>query len=165
MFTVGGVDVAVVGITNPEAPTLVFPGSFGTIEPVQPYAAADKARAAAKRAGAELVVAIIHAGVRGFDPVTGAPFGELIDFANNVGGFDVIFGGRSCRVRMGDSPRYPVSASCTTSGTRDVHVVRGHRLPDGAIADTGRNPGRHSSSARVSSVMRQWARHRGAARG
>ena len=92
MFTVGGVDVAVVGITNPEAPTLVFPGSFGTIEPMQPYAAANKARAAAKRAGAEVVVAIIHAGVRGFDSATGAPFGELIDFANNVGGFDVIFG-------------------------------------------------------------------------
>jgi 5'-nucleotidase len=30
--------------------------------------------------------------VRGFDPVTGEPFGELVDFANNVGGFDVIVG-------------------------------------------------------------------------
>ena len=92
MFTVGGVQVAVVGITNPEAPTLVFPGSFGTIEPTDPYPAANQARAAAKRAGAQIVVAVIHAGVRGFDAVTGEPFGELVDFANNVGGFDVIFG-------------------------------------------------------------------------
>jgi len=92
LFDVGGLTVGVVGITNPEAPTLVFPGSFGTIEPTNPYPAANKARAAAKRAGADLVVAIIHAGLRGFDPATGEPFGELIDFANSVGGFDVIFG-------------------------------------------------------------------------
>jgi 2',3'-cyclic-nucleotide 2'-phosphodiesterase (5'-nucleotidase family) len=92
LFDVGGVSVGVVGITNPEAPTLVFPGSFGTIIPTNPYPAANKARAAAQRAGADIVVAIIHAGVRGFDSATGEPFGELIDFANNVGGFDVIFG-------------------------------------------------------------------------
>jgi 2',3'-cyclic-nucleotide 2'-phosphodiesterase (5'-nucleotidase family) len=92
IFDVGGVKVGVVGITNPEAPTLVFPGSFGTIQPTSPYPAANKAKAAAKRAGAQIVVAIIHAGVRGFDSATGEPFGELIDFANNVGGFDVIFG-------------------------------------------------------------------------
>jgi len=92
IFDVGGVQVGVVGITNPEAPTLVFPGSFGTIFPTSPYPAANQAKAAAKRAGADIVVAIIHAGVRGFDSVTGEPFGELIDFANNVGGFDVIFG-------------------------------------------------------------------------
>lgn len=92
IFEVGGVKVGVVGITNPEAPELVFPGSFGTIEPTNPYPAANKAKAAAKRAGAQIVVALIHAGVRGFDSATGEPFGELIDFANNVGGFDVIFG-------------------------------------------------------------------------
>ena len=92
IIEVGGVKVGVVGITNPEAPELVFPGSFGTIEPTSPYPAANKARVAAKRAGADIVVAVIHAGVRGFDSTSGEPFGELIDFANNVGGFDVIFG-------------------------------------------------------------------------
>lgn len=92
IIEVGRVKVGVVGITNPEAPELVFPGSFGTIEPTSAYPAANKARAAATRAGADIVVAVIHAGVRGFDRTSGAPFGELIDFANNVGGFDVIFG-------------------------------------------------------------------------
>jgi 2',3'-cyclic-nucleotide 2'-phosphodiesterase (5'-nucleotidase family) len=38
------------------------------------------------------VIAITHMGLRGIDQQTGAPFGELVDFANNVGGFDVIFG-------------------------------------------------------------------------
>jgi 2',3'-cyclic-nucleotide 2'-phosphodiesterase (5'-nucleotidase family) len=92
LFEVGGITVGVVGITNPEAPELVFPGSFGTMVPTNPYPAANKARVAATRAGADVVVAIIHAGVRGFDATTGEPFGELIDFANNVGGFDIIFG-------------------------------------------------------------------------
>ncbi len=91
IFDVGGIKVGVVGITNPEAPELVFPGNFGTIVPTNPYPAANKARAAAMKAGAQVVVAVIHAGVRGIDE-NGEPFGELIDFANNVGGFDVIFG-------------------------------------------------------------------------
>jgi 5'-nucleotidase len=92
IFRAGRVKVAVIGITNPEAPTLVFPGSFGTIEVTDPVEAAEEARRAAEREGAQIFVAITHLGVTGFDPVTGAAFGPLIDFANNVGGFDIIFG-------------------------------------------------------------------------
>lgn len=92
ILEVGGVKVGVVGITNPEAPTLVFPGRFGSIEPTSPYPAANKARAAAKKAGADVVVLIAHMGVTGVDALSGAPVGPLIDLANNVGGFDVIFG-------------------------------------------------------------------------
>ncbi|HYN90012.1 MAG TPA: 5'-nucleotidase C-terminal domain-containing protein, partial [Ardenticatenaceae bacterium] len=92
IFDVGGVKVAVIGITNPEAPTLVFPGSFGTIEITDPVRAANKARADAKKEGAKVFVILTHMGVTGTDPVTGAPTGPLIDFANAVGGFDVIIG-------------------------------------------------------------------------
>ncbi len=92
IFDLGGVKVAVIGITNPEAPTLVFPGNFGTIEVTDPVPAANKARARARQAGAKVFVAITHLGVTGADPGTGAPVGPLIDFANNVGGFDIIFG-------------------------------------------------------------------------
>lgn len=92
IFDMGGVKVAVIGITNPEAPTLVFPGSFGTIEVTDPVRAAQKARRAAEKEGAQIFVAITHLGVTGFDPGTRAAFGPLIDFANNVGGFDIIFG-------------------------------------------------------------------------
>ena len=38
------IKVAVIGVTNPEAPTLVFPGNFGTIEITDPVAAANAAR-------------------------------------------------------------------------------------------------------------------------
>lgn len=91
IFELGGVKVAVIGVTNPEAPTLVFPGSFGTIEVTDPVTAANKARAQAQAEGAKVTIAITHMGVTGFD-ATGAPFGPLINFANNVGGFDVILG-------------------------------------------------------------------------
>jgi 2',3'-cyclic-nucleotide 2'-phosphodiesterase (5'-nucleotidase family) len=90
ILDLGGVKVGFVGITNPEAPELVFPGSFGTIVPTASAPAAMAAQAAARADGAEVVVALIHAGVRGFD--NGEPFGELIDFAEAVSGFDIIFG-------------------------------------------------------------------------
>lgn len=92
VYTVGGVKVGVVGITNPEAPTLVFPGNFGSIVPTNPVPAANKARAAAKKAGAQILIAITHLGITGTDPVTGLGTGPLVDFAENVGSFDVIFG-------------------------------------------------------------------------
>ncbi len=92
IFDVGGVKVAVIGVTNPEAPTLVFPGSFGTIEVTDPSKAAKQAQKAAKRAGARVFILLAHMGVTGFDPDTGEAFGPLIDLANNVKQFDLILG-------------------------------------------------------------------------
>jgi 5'-nucleotidase len=91
MFDIGGVKVGVVGITNPEAPTLVFPGSFGTIEVTDPIPAAMSAKAEAEAAGADVVVAITHMGITGHD-ASGEGIGPLVDFAEGVSGFDVIFG-------------------------------------------------------------------------
>lgn len=92
IFELGGVKVAVIGITNPEAPTLIKPGSLGTIEITDPVQAAQKARSDAKREGANVFVVITHMGVTGTDPLTGQPVGPLIDFASALGGFDVIVG-------------------------------------------------------------------------
>lgn len=91
MFDVGGVQVAVIGLTNPEAPELTFPGSFGTIEITDPIPAANKARVAAKKEGAQVFVLLTHMGITGVDD-DGNAFGPLIDLAENVGGFDVIVG-------------------------------------------------------------------------
>lgn len=88
-FNFNGVKVAVIGITNPEAPILVFPGRFGTIEVTDPVTAAMEARERAERQGADVFIAITHLGVTGFDSNA---VGPLIDFANGVSGFDVIFG-------------------------------------------------------------------------
>jgi 5'-nucleotidase len=92
IFLVGGIKVAVIGITNPEAPELVLPGSLGTIQITDPVVAANQARAAAKRQGAQVIVVITHMGITSIDPATGVASGPLIDFANAVGGIDIIFG-------------------------------------------------------------------------
>jgi 2',3'-cyclic-nucleotide 2'-phosphodiesterase (5'-nucleotidase family) len=91
LFRVGLAVVAVIGITNEEAPTLVFPGNFGTMVPTDGVAAAMAAKADAEAAGANVFIVITHKGLRGFD-LGGQPFGELIDFANGVSGFDLIVG-------------------------------------------------------------------------
>jgi len=83
MFTVDGVRIAVVGITNEEAPTLVTPGALGTIKVTDSVVAANKAALQARNAGAQVVIVLAHKGIRGFDE-TGAAFGELVDLAEGV---------------------------------------------------------------------------------
>ncbi len=88
---VGGVKVAIIGVTNPEAPTLVAPGSLGTIEITDPAPAAMAARAQAEALGAQIFIAIGHLGIEGTD-ANGNRTGPLVDFANAVQGFDLILG-------------------------------------------------------------------------
>ena len=90
-FRVGSVKVAVIGITNEEAPSVVAVGAFGTIVPTDGVAAANKFTRIARQNGSQVVVIITHKGVRGFDG-SGNPTGELIDFAKGVQGADVILG-------------------------------------------------------------------------
>jgi len=90
-YKVGGAKVAVIGISNEEGPGLVSPGNYGTIEVTDSAAAANKFATIARKAGANVVVVVTHKGVRGFDG-GGNAFGELIDFAQQVQGVDVILG-------------------------------------------------------------------------
>jgi 2',3'-cyclic-nucleotide 2'-phosphodiesterase (5'-nucleotidase family) len=91
-FDVGGAKVAVIGITNEEAPSVVLPGSFGTIEITDGVEAANKFARIARQAKSDVVIVITHKGVRGF--TGGQPFGELIDFAEGVDSslIDVVVG-------------------------------------------------------------------------
>ena len=90
IFDMDGLKVAVIGITNPEAPELVFPGNFGTINVSGPVKAAKSARAQARREGANFFVLITHMGVTSFE--NGQAAGPLIDLANKLRGFDVVLG-------------------------------------------------------------------------
>lgn len=81
-FDMDGIRVAVIGITNEEAPELVAPGSFGSLQLTDGVEAADKAARQARRAGADVVVVLTHKGIRGV--ADGRPFGELVDFARDV---------------------------------------------------------------------------------
>ena len=91
IFPFKGVKVAVIGAINEEAPGLVFPGNFGTTTPTDAAAAIDRARDAARSQGAKIFVVITHKGITGFN-TDGSPRGELIDLANQLQGYHVIFG-------------------------------------------------------------------------
>ena len=91
LFPFDGVTVAVIGAINEEAPGLVFPGNFGPTRPTDSVAAVMAARKAARKQGADVFVAITHKGVTGFDE-NQQPRGELIDFAEGLRGFDIVFG-------------------------------------------------------------------------
>ena len=82
LYNVAGAKIAVIGIVNEEAPTLVAPGALGTIEITDGVAAANRAAEVARTAGANAVIVLTHNGIRGGAP--GAEVGELIDFANQV---------------------------------------------------------------------------------
>ncbi len=80
IYNLDGIKVAVIGITNEEAPELVSPGAFGSIEVTDSIEAANKTAAVARKAGAQVVVILTHKGVRNAAGTTG----ELIDLANGV---------------------------------------------------------------------------------
>jgi 5'-nucleotidase len=91
IFQFKGVKVAIIGAVNEEAPGLVFPGSFGSMTPTDAVAAVNRARDAARAEDAKIFIVITHKGVTGFN-ADGSPKGELIDFANALHGFHIVFG-------------------------------------------------------------------------
>lgn len=86
-----GVKVAVIGVINEEAPSLVFPGNFGITAPTDAVAGVNAARDAARDQGAKIFVVLTHKGITG-TATDGSPTGELIDFANALSGYHLIFG-------------------------------------------------------------------------
>jgi len=93
---VGPVKVGLIGITNDDAPSLLFPGRLGALEVQHSATAALSAIHDAKAAGAEAIVVLVHMGATGTDG-EGKPVGPLLDFANAIeasgqAGADVILG-------------------------------------------------------------------------
>jgi 5'-nucleotidase len=87
----GGVKVALIGLTTPETPSLLSPGTLGTLEFEEPVAAAQRARSEAASRGAEVFVILAHIGAS----MSPQPAGPLIDLAKQVSGFDLIVGGHT----------------------------------------------------------------------
>jgi 2',3'-cyclic-nucleotide 2'-phosphodiesterase (5'-nucleotidase family) len=99
---VGKVKVAVIGIVNEEAPTLVSPGNFGTITVTDGVAATIKWARFARLFGADVVLVITHKGMNTVSPPTGA----LADFANALpkGLVDVVVGDHTNIQYSGSTP-------------------------------------------------------------
>ncbi|MEY3736748.1 MAG: hypothetical protein RLZZ251_464 [Actinomycetota bacterium] len=98
----GGVKIGIVGANTKETPEVIFPGNLdytdasGAKKTLLISGTADgvnKAIAAAKSDGADLVVALIHEGWS--ENSGGAAKGGLLDLAKQIKGAAVIFGGHS----------------------------------------------------------------------
>lgn len=83
------VKVAVMGVTNPDAPSLTLPGNLGSLTIDEPVTATNAAAAKARAAGAAVVVVLVHMGATSKD-AAGAPTGPAIDFAKALTGVDVV---------------------------------------------------------------------------
>ncbi len=92
IIDVAKVKIAILGITNPDAPELQFPGRMGTLKVQDPAVATEKAAREARAAGAHVVIALVHMGATGKDK-DGKPAGPLLDYAGKVKNqVNVIFG-------------------------------------------------------------------------
>jgi 2',3'-cyclic-nucleotide 2'-phosphodiesterase (5'-nucleotidase family)/predicted AlkP superfamily phosphohydrolase/phosphomutase len=98
MLTLNGVKVGVVGVTNPEAPTLVSPTAVQNLKFTDPAAAVQAEAPKLRRAGAQVVMAVFHGGAEQYtaskDPyfTKGNPEGPGIDLAEALdpGDIDVL---------------------------------------------------------------------------
>ncbi len=91
LVSAGGVKVGVLGLTDPNAPNITFPGRFGSLAITEPTAAANAAAAQARAAGAEVVVALTDYRSTGVG-IAGVHTGPLIDYAQGLTGVDVVLG-------------------------------------------------------------------------
>jgi 5'-nucleotidase len=85
------VKVGVVGVAALNFAELLAVGRAGPVVASEPIAAATGAAAAARAAGAHVVVALAHMGANAVD-AEGKPAGPLVDFAKGLRGVDVLFG-------------------------------------------------------------------------
>jgi 2',3'-cyclic-nucleotide 2'-phosphodiesterase (5'-nucleotidase family) len=89
-FSLDGAKIGLVGFTNEDAPTLVFPDSFDpfTVEDRATYVQAEVNRLRAN--GVKTIVVMGHDGATA--GTLTAPTGPLLDLANNLTGVDVLIG-------------------------------------------------------------------------
>ena len=97
----GGVKVGVVGVNTAQTKEQVFPGNLnftsgGKVQEIEIQASPAKIQAAinaAKKAGADVVVGLIHEGFSQVD--SGKATGPLVDYAKSLTGLAAIYGGHS----------------------------------------------------------------------
>jgi len=98
----GGVRLGVIGLNTPDTYEQVFPGNLGKIVmgDILSSSPATKTQVlgaidAARSAGADIVVSLVHEGFGTVNETTGASQGRLIDIAPLLSGSDLVLGGHS----------------------------------------------------------------------
>jgi len=89
----GGVKVAFVGANNRETSQVATPGNLGSITFNDPVTSVNSAIKDARKAGAQLVVVLLHYGFA--ESVADKATGPLLDIASGIKGADLVFGAHS----------------------------------------------------------------------
>ncbi|MBI3243279.1 MAG: alkaline phosphatase family protein [Chloroflexi bacterium] len=90
VFEFDGVKVGLIGFTNPDAPTLVFPNSFDPFQVTDPVAAVNAEAVRLKNKKVGIIVAFGHLGATA--GTLTAPAGPLVDLADNVTNVNAVVG-------------------------------------------------------------------------
>jgi 2',3'-cyclic-nucleotide 2'-phosphodiesterase (5'-nucleotidase family)/predicted AlkP superfamily phosphohydrolase/phosphomutase len=90
VFSFDGVKLGLIGFTNEDAPTLVFPGSFDPFHVGNATAAVNAEAARLKADKIDTIVAIGHLGATAGTPTS--PTGPVVDLADNVANVDAVIG-------------------------------------------------------------------------
>ncbi len=90
VFNFEGVKLGLIGFTNEDAPTLVFPNSFGPFHVGNATAAVNAEAAKLKAQKVDTIVAMGHLGATA--GTLTSPTGPLIDLADNVTNVDAVIG-------------------------------------------------------------------------
>jgi 2',3'-cyclic-nucleotide 2'-phosphodiesterase (5'-nucleotidase family)/predicted AlkP superfamily phosphohydrolase/phosphomutase len=90
VFSFDGVKIGLIGFTNEDAPTLVFPGSFDPFHVGNATAAVNAEAARLKAANVNTIVAMGHLGAT--DGTLTAPTGPVVDLADNIENVDAVIG-------------------------------------------------------------------------
>src|SRR5262249_35020636 len=89
-FDVDGAKIALIGFTNTDAPTLVFPNAFGPYKVVDPVPLISAEAARLRGEGVDAVVAMGPQGAAGGTMTD--PTGPVADTADGVTGVDAVIG-------------------------------------------------------------------------
>ena len=121
----GGVKVGVIGLNTPETKDVIFPGNLGGIDigdivGTNAAGAATKAQVqlaikAARKAGADIVVSLVHEGFGQFNTDTSSAEGRLMDVVPLLEGSDIVLGGHS-HLKYGGIVANKLVAETTNAG-------------------------------------------------
>ena len=120
IFNFEGVKIGVIGFTNDDAPTLVFPGSFDPFHAANSTAAVNAEAARLKASGIDTIVAIGHLGATA--GTLTAPTGPLVDLADNVTNIDAVIGDHTGQQVLTTRPNGVLVTENLSKGARFTRV-------------------------------------------
>jgi len=121
----GGVKVGVIGMNTPDTKEVIFPGNLGNMDIGDILASDAAGRAtkaqvqsainAARKAGADIVVSLVHEGFGQFNSETSVAEGRLLDIVPLLSGSDIVLGGHS-HLKYGGIVSNKLVAETTNAG-------------------------------------------------